>query len=161
MHWTIQWRYYGPVCARRSVNGLFRQNGSVFGPVLPQKSTFSGTNVLVWYIIRIVRARVIYLSTENNFNKLESMFDFNFSHEKHILSLAMVTDRQTIHTNTSMSASRLQWVTCKSISFKFQILYDSFFIWWWEYILVFHGQAQNQFNLQTKTQTLNHIDVKL
>ena len=47
--------------------------------------------------------------------------------------------------------------------YKFQILYDSFlfFIWWWEYILVFHGQAQNQFNLPTKTQTLNHIDVKL
>ena len=100
---NMQWRYYGPVCARRSVNGLFRQNGSVFGPVLPQKSTFSGTNVLVWYIIRIVRARVIYLSTENNFNKLESMFDFNFSHEKHILSLAMVTDRQTKHKHKYVS----------------------------------------------------------
>ena len=25
------------------------------------------------------------------------MFDFNFSHEKQILSLAMVTDRQTKH----------------------------------------------------------------
>ena len=98
-----QWRYYGPVCARRSVNGLFRQNGSVFGPVLPQKSTFSGTNVLVWYIIRIIRARVIYLSTENNFNKLESMFDFNFSHEKHILSLAMVTDWQTKHKHKYVS----------------------------------------------------------
>ena len=43
------------------------------------------------------------MSTENNFNKLESMFDFNFSHEKHILSLAMVTDWQTKHKHKYVS----------------------------------------------------------
>ena len=37
----MQWRYYGPFCARQSFKGLFWQNGPVFGPFLPPESSFS------------------------------------------------------------------------------------------------------------------------
>ena len=62
-------------------NGLFCQNGPFFGLFLPPKVLFHTWNMQVKYTIGIVSPREIYLSKENNFQKLVLLFDSQISIE--------------------------------------------------------------------------------
>ena len=104
--YTIQWRYYGPFCARQSFKGLFWQNGPVFGPFLPPESSFS---------LNLCKQRQHHLPW--------------WLQHPHSQASLFQCWRQFINSN------RLLF---KSLSLKFQILFDSFFflICLCEYILV-------------------------
>ena len=142
---VIQWRYYGPFCARQSFKGLFWQNGPVFGPFLPPESSFSlnlckqrnitfldGSNILI--------LKHLFLNVDDNLLIwiVCCLFVGWGDDESAGLPWWQTDELKTNTKYVSQSGCRLQLMTCKSLLLKFQILYVSFsfLICWWEYILV-------------------------